>query len=143
MDPLQSLHIVDLLREREAEFVRVWQCEQDIQRLLHGAFLFDPPPPLPSLAKKKRPAKPRAGASPRLRRLRPDEHAYRVEYESKGETITGLTANFTFLQHLLELDPPALRVRRVETVRLGETGIAKPNQLLWKRDDEPAPDAPN
>lgn len=141
MDPLHSLHIVDLLREREAEFVRVWECEQEIQRLLHGAFHFDPPPPLPSLAKKKRPAKAAGGAPPRLRRLRGDEQAYRVEYDAQGETRTGLTANFAFLQNLLELDPPALRVRRVEAVRLDETETGAPGQLIWKREPEPGPGA--
>jgi hypothetical protein len=137
MDPLQSLHIVDLLREREAEFVRVWECEQEIQRILHGAFLFDPPPPLPSLAKPRRTRKVPAKAPLRLRRLRADEQAYRVHYEAQGETRTGLTANFAFLQDLIELDPPALRVTQVEAVHLDEAGTDPPGQLVWERETKP------
>ncbi len=138
MDPLQSLHIIDLLREREAEFVRVWECEQAIQGLLQGAFRFDPPPDLPSRAKPKRRRPADAVASPRLRRLRPDrEQAYRVEYDCEGTVRTSQTTNGDFLRSLLELDPPGLRVRRVDSVRLDADGNAVPVDLLWQREPEP------
>lgn len=137
MDPLQSLHITDLLREREAEFVRVWECEQAVQHLLHGAFRFDPPPDLPSRAKPKRPRAAAAVASLRLRRLRTDrEQAYRVEYDCEGTVRTSLTTNGDFLRSLLELDPPGLRVRRVESVRLEADGNAVPVETLWQREPE-------
>ena len=136
MDPLQSLHITDLLREREAEFVRVWESEQAIQTILGGAFRFAPPPNLPSRAKPRR-SRTAAAAPARLRRLRADqEQAYQVEYECAGATRTSLTTNGDFLRSLLELDPPGFRVRRVESVRLDPAGIAHAVSLLWQREPD-------
>jgi len=139
MDPLQSLHITDLLREREAEFVRVWEAEQAIQTILGGAFRFAPPPNLPSLAKPKRGRATNAPVAVRLRRLRADrEQAYQVEYECVGLAHTSLTTNGDFLRSLLELDPPGFRVRRVDTVRLDPAGAASAVSLLWQREPDPA-----
>ncbi|MBT7303912.1 MAG: hypothetical protein HN849_30550 [Victivallales bacterium] len=135
MDPLQSLQITDLLREREAEFVRIWECEQAIQAILHGAYHFEPPPDLPSRSKPKRRKKPRRKAPPRLRRLRRDrEHAYQVCYEHDGGARTSLTTNADFLRSLLTLDPAGFRIQRVESVRLTDTGEATPVSTLWQRD---------
>lgn len=138
MDPLQSLHITDLLREREAEFVRVWESEQAIQTILGGAFRFAPPPNLPSRAKPKRSRTADAPAPARLRRLRGDqEQAYQVEYECAGTIRTSLTTNGDFLRSLLELDPPGFRVRRVDAVCLDPTGAASAVSPLWQREPDP------
>jgi hypothetical protein len=136
MDPLQSLHITDLLREREAEFVRIWECEQAIQAIVQGAYVFDTPD-LPSRHKPKRSAKTRPKGTPRLRRLRGDrEHAYRVHYEHAGSTGASLTTNTDFLRSLLALDPPDFRLLLVESVRLDEQGEPVPVSRLWERESD-------
>jgi len=137
MDPLQSLHITDLLREREAEFVRIWECEQAIQAIVHGAYCFEPPLDLPSRHKPKRGKKSRAKAAPRLRRLRGDrEHAYQVQYEHDGGARSSLTTNTEFLRSLLALDPADFRIHAVETVRITDGGEATTVSTLWRREPE-------
>jgi hypothetical protein len=133
MDPLQSLHITDLLRKREAEFVRIWECERAVQAIVRGAYVFEAPD-LPSRRKPQRKRKATPKTTTHLRRLRRDrEHAYRVQYEHEGETRTGLTTDTEFLRSLLALDPPGFRVCRIESVRLGDTGETAPVSTLWKR----------
>ena len=137
MDPLQSLHITDLLREREAEFVRIWECERAIQAIVHGAYCFEAPADLPSRRKPKRGKKARAKAAPRLRRLRGDrEHAYQVQYEHDGGARSSLTTNTEFLRSLLALDPVGFRIQAVETVRITDTGETVPVATLWQRSPE-------
>ena len=92
----QDIRIIDLLFEREAEFLRVWEAEQAILKLLQGAsFPFPQPPDLPSLHKPVRHASP-SGKPPRLhaavpqKQLRPldstqGENAYQLRYLSKNE----------------------------------------------------------
>ncbi len=49
-----DISIIDLLRQRESEFVKVWSCEEGIRRLLGMVdYPFPDPPPLPSLRKLK------------------------------------------------------------------------------------------
>jgi hypothetical protein len=136
MDPLQSLHITDLLRKREAEFVRIWKCERAIQAIVQDAYVFDVPD-LPSRQKPRRSQKAKPKATPRLRRLRRDrEHAYQVHYEHAAATRTGLTTDTDFLRSLLALDPPGFRVSRIESVRLADTGETMPVSTLWERSPE-------
>ena len=51
-----SIEVIDLLHQREAEFIRVWECEQQIREMLPDFPIPPPPDDLPSRQKRVKPA---------------------------------------------------------------------------------------
>jgi hypothetical protein len=121
VDALDKTKLIDLLREREAAFVRVWECEQQINRVLGVPYPFPPPPPLPCLGKRKRSrrttAKRAATAVPSLRRLQGKrENAYHVHYELDGVHADTFQTDTELIRRLLATEIPGFRILRVDTV---------------------------
>ncbi len=138
----QEIRILDLLAYRDAEFLRVRECEDRIRQILGGAdFPFPPPPvPLPSAGRKGKPYRP-AGLSSAAARdsasrkasdsqekgplpleipplLSPQENCYRLVFLDKGETKVSYLQNPRQVQEMLSLTCPTFQVTCVETASL-------------------------
>ncbi|MGN0867855.1 MAG: hypothetical protein ACI4SG_09320 [Oligosphaeraceae bacterium] len=138
----QEIRILDLLAYRDAEFLRVRECEDRIRQILDGeAFPFPPPPvPLPSAGRKGKPFRPAGLASaakdPTSSRKAPSspgkdpvpleipplepprENCYRLVFLDKGETKVSYLQNPRQVQEMLSLACPTFQVTCVETASL-------------------------
>ena len=157
----QEIRIIDLLAHREAEFLRVSECEEQIRALLEGNDFPFPPPPivLPSdgrtNAKKawrpqglivpKAPAKkpgrrdaaaptPAQTATPCLvpPLLAPTENAYLVHYQEKDKGGTSFLDTPAQVQALLELACESFRVTKVEAVQFHSLDEYQPTRTIWE-----------
>lgn len=141
MNPQDSILIARLLREREAAFVTVWECEDRIRRILQGANL--PLPAAPDLPSRRRrsvaPRRPPALAAGTVRRRHGGEDAYRLTCVCRGQPCVSLTDDADSVRALLALPPTALAVLRIETVSLDEEGAATVIECLWNAPDAPRP----
>lgn len=140
-----SIDFVDLLRRREAEFVTVWKCEQEVRRVLGiQDFPFSPPPELPSRRKISRPSVKKHGGESteeishgrkEIRKLRPDtETAYRIEYINGGVTENSYQVDRDLVMTLLAVSGGDFRVVKVETVFFKGVEDWKSVEVLWKDD---------
>lgn len=140
MIPRDQTMILDLLRQREQEFVRVWECEKLILAILGQPYPFPSPPPLPSL-RRQPPTKAGGGASPvgsvtpgvpRLRRLQKGrENAYRVHCRCDDRTVISLQVDTEFLMRLLDVREPEFNVVKVEAGLLLPDGAFEVTEMLW------------
>ena len=148
----EEIEILDLLRQREAEFVRVWQCEDGICRLLGlSAFPFGGPPELPSRIKGKRMVtvaalrrknagdRPQAGGlsvkAPAIRKLQNGEDAYRVVYEHRGSSEASFQADGDLLRRLFMVEGDEFRILSIETVRFRTLEDWDSLAVLWQRNE--------
>lgn len=143
-----EIQIIDLLARREAEFLRVWACEQEISRLLEGAaFPFPPTTTLPSHARGPRkklkvgltptpqPAQADPGAGPlQLRRLRSPENACRLTYTFKGEEFSSFSTDQEFISKLHRLRCADFKLRRVEAGCYRSIEDFAMTEILWQTD---------
>ena len=143
MDLSGKIRLADLLLQRDEAFVRVAECERQIQDLLGAPYPFPPPPELPSLRRKK-PAKAKppaaAGGVPRgafrLRALkRPQENAYRVEYQRGDRSGASFLADAELLRRLLPLDRPEFRITAVAAVQVRAPDDYTVVESLWGAGD--------
>ena len=161
----QEIRVIDLLARREAEFLRVNECEEQIRALLGGSDFPFPPPPvvLPSdgrtNAKKawrppglvvpktpaKKPGRRDAAATPPVQPdtsclvpplLAPNENAYLVHYQEKDKEGTSFLDTPTQVQALLELACESFRVTKVEAVQFHSLDEYQPTRTIW---EPPAP----
>lgn len=145
-----EIEIIDLLARREAEFLRVRACEQEISQLLEGAsFPFPPPPPLPSrvggVRKKLKvslvPASPEPEVSGPvllpLRRLAPGENAFRLTYAFKGEEQCSFSTDLEFIGKLPRLHCADFRLVRVEAGCYRYPGDFVLTEVLWPEASRP------
>ena len=163
----QEIRVIDLLARREAEFLRVSECEEQIRALLGGSDFPFPPPPvvLPSdgrtnakkawrpqgLAVPRPPAKKPGGrreaaqppsqpapcAFPELHA--PDENAYLVHYFEKGkEETTSVLDSPAQVQTLLDLACETFRVIKVEAVFLRTMTDYQVTRTLWEASGQQA-----
>jgi hypothetical protein len=153
-----DISIIELLRQRESEFVKLWACEEGIRRLLGMVdYPFPAPPPLPSLRKSRSrkasrqlpgaaesSAKAAAAAATskpplRLRALQaPNENAYRIVFR-RGNVIDSSFQNDPELIRILygiELETFALL--SIETVSFSSLSHWRVVAELWQ-DAESAP----
>ena len=144
-----EIEIIDLLARREAEFLRVRACEQEISQLLEGAsFPFPPPPALPSHVRGARkklkvdlapPALPDpdvSGSGPLpLRRLGPGENACRLTYAFKGEEHSSFSTDLEFIGKLPRLHCADFRLVRVEAGCYRDPGDFVVTEVLWPAAD--------
>lgn len=141
MNPQDHIRITHLLREREAAFVTVWECEDRIRRILRGAdYPFPPPPDLPS--RRRRPGTPGAPAAPgpgNLRRRRETEDAYRLTCLCRGQPREALTDDADTVRALLAAPPEVLSVLRIDTVSLNDDGTRRVVECLWSAPSAPGP----
>jgi len=121
MPEVPQIRINALLLEREALFVRIHGIERAASVLLREPYPFTRPP-LPSDVRGKR--KPAArvarhdGAATKasLRKLEPEETAYRVTYRQFGQTRVETHESADALRTLLGAQSAQLQVLTLETV---------------------------
>ena len=147
----EEIEILGLLRLREAEFVKVWQCEDGICRLLGlSDFPFGGPPELPSRIKGKRTVtvgslrRRNAGdkaqmsgvsvKAPAIRKLQSGEDAYRVVYEHRGSTEASFQTDGELLRKLFMVEGGDFKVKSIETVRFRTLEDWDSLAVLWQCD---------
>lgn len=140
MDALQNTQIIDLLRRREAEFVRVWKCEQAVIGILGMPdYPFAPPPDLPSLHNTERKAverqRKRAAASPKaelpVRSLNDAENAYRIVYVCRGRQGVSFQRDRELVASLVATISEDFAVKSVETVLFVNLDKWKKVDTVW------------
>jgi hypothetical protein len=139
----QEIRILDLLAVRDAEFLRVRECEDKIRQILGGHDFPFPAPPvtLPSASRKgkptrfpgvavvangsKKPPRPPESSSSGdgadctlvVPPLDPaTENAYRIVFQDKGETKVSYLQSTRDLQEMLRLACPTFQITCLETV---------------------------
>jgi len=153
-----DISIIDLLRQRESEFVRVWSCEEGIRRLLGMVdYPFPDPPPLPSLRKIKNrkasrrlpdiqeslPAANAAAHPPKapqaIRHLQPPtENAYRIVFR-RGPIVDSTFQNDPELIKILYgLTLADFTLLSVETVSFTTLSNWRVVAELWKNGEATA-----
>ncbi len=135
MPDARQIRVNQLLLEREAQFVRVYDLEQAAAQILGEPYPFTKPP-LPSDQRRKAKAAPRATASARdhLRRLEEGEAAFRVTYRHCGRECIEEHDNPDALRALVAAQGARLVVDRIETLRGDGTSAA----VLYRRADDAA-----
>ncbi|RRK01321.1 hypothetical protein Ga0100231_000410 [Opitutaceae bacterium TAV4] len=124
-----TIRINELLLAREAQFVRVYDLETQINTLLGGDPYPFTRPLLPSDQRrkpgKKSPLRVHPDALPSVRQLDPGagETAYRVTYTQHGKTVTEDHDLPDALRTLLASQGAQLRILRIET--LDATGATR------------------
>lgn len=132
-----EIRIIDLLTQREAEYLRVHQCEERIRALLgpDTPFPFPPPPsPLASSGRisakrawqpgkpvrsghRETPAPSAGNCTVAVRDLvAPQENAYCIGYVDNGTPKTGFLNTLASLRALLELDCGTFRINTIDTI---------------------------
>lgn len=154
MEKRDDIAILDLLRQREAELVKVWQCEEAICGILGvSSYPFEGAPMLPSRVKGKRTVKVgvsgrsgvRGGASgssalsskdtsslPGIRKLRFGEDAYRVVFEHCGERETSFQTDGDLIRKLFLLVGDDFKIELVETVVFRDLEDWDSQEELWR-----------
>ena len=135
------IEVIDLLREREAEFLRVWQCEQKVLQLLGvEEFPFSPPPDLPSrrkvvkgAAKASVPKKETVAAAPQndISRLEAGENAYRLVFVYNGKEESSFQTDRELIRNLLTIKSAEFELLSVETVKLTDMEHWERIRPLW------------
>lgn len=135
------IEVIDLLREREAEFLRVWQCEQKVLQLLGvEEFPFSPPPDLPSrrkvvkgAAKASAPKKETVAAAPQndIARLEAGENAYRLVFVYNGKEESSFQTDRELIRNLLTIKSAEFELLSVETVKLTDMEHWERRRPIW------------
>ena len=121
-----SIEVIDLLHQREAEFIRVWKCEQQIREMLPDFPIPPPPDDLPSRQKrvksaaKKTPSPedaPASKASQAIRKLVPgEENAYRLVFLYNNEQQSSFQQDRELVRTLVNVKTADFVILSVETV---------------------------
>lgn len=128
----QRVQIDDLLLQREAQLLRVHDCEAAIEEILGQAYPFPDPPPLPSRQKRRRPskaarAKKTGGPKPlALPPLSEGETAYRLIYRDSGHERSEEHMDAEALERWLDRPHRSIEVLGIQTI--GADG--KPRRTL-------------
>lgn len=117
MPDAQQLRLNQLLLEREAQFVRVYDLEQAAARILGEPYPFITPP-LPSDQRRKPKAASRSAAATRhgLRPLEEGETLFRVTYRHLERELTEEHDDLSALRSLCAAQGARLTVLRIETL---------------------------
>ncbi len=139
------IEVIDLLREREVEFMRVWECEQKIRQLLGVEdFPFAEPPDLPSRRKvakvaartttpKKEKETSASTSENEIARLEQGENAYRLVFIYNGKEDCSFQADRELVRNLLSIKSAEFVLQAVETVSLTDLEHWEKKRLLWSR----------
>ena len=141
MKPADHILLAQLLREREAAFVTVWECELRIRRRLGGGeFPFPAPPDLPAQRRHLRPAPVAPRSTPAtVRRLRVGEDAYRLTCLYRGARCEALRDTPDVVRALAPGAPDDLTLLRLDTVALDPAGVPALVECLWSVDAAEGP----
>ena len=116
----ELIAINGLLIERETALAGASALELQVSKILGQDYPFAPLPiELPSTRKRKpvrSPKRARKKGPPKIRRLRNDEAAYRVQTLQNGELIQEDLPEFKPFEHLLLEPLPQVQIRKVETI---------------------------
>lgn len=122
----QTIHVNELLLEREELFLRIHRVEHEVARILGSAYPF-PSVELPSTRRSKRkvstarPAQASADSPSKpalvLRRLEADENRYRVTYRQFSKVLVEEHADFEAVRTLLACQSSDLEVQKIETLQ--------------------------
>ena len=151
MTARKEIEILDLLRQREAEFVKIWQCEDGICRLLGlSDFPFGGAPDLPSRKKGKRTVSlaslrkkdagndaegdAKVGKAPPVRKLQGNEDAYRVVFEHNGASEVTFQTDGELLRKLFLVEDTDFKMLSIETVEFHSLEDWKSIEILWSRE---------
>ena len=144
--------VIDLLRQREAELVKVWECEESIRNLLGVTdFPYPAVPDLPSRRKVAKGASRRAvrrsvacgddetppegvPSAPPLRRLEGDETAYRLEFESRGRRESSFQTELDGVRKLFQIRSGEFTMLKVETVVFRSVDDWDLKETLWSKE---------
>ena len=143
--------VIDLLRQREVELVKVWECEEGIRNLLGITdFPYPAVPDLPSRRKTLRGASRRVvrrrdasgeevareGASfvPPLRHLMEGETAYRLEFESRGRLESSFQTDLDGVRKLFQIRSDEFAMLKVETVLFRSVDDWDLKETLWAKE---------
>ena len=144
--------VIDLLRQREAELVKVWECEEGIRKLLGVTdFPYPAVPDLPSRRKVAKGASRRAvrrsvacgddetppegvPSAPPLRRLEGDETAYRLEFESRGRRESSFQTELDGVRKLFQIRSGEFTMLKVETVVFRSVDAWDLKETLWSKE---------
>ena len=144
--------VIDLLRQREAELVKVWECEEGIRNLLGVTdFPYPAVPDLPSRRKVAKGASRRAvrrgggcvdaatgqdaaPSAPPLRRLEGDETAYRLEFESRGRRESSFQTELDGVRKLFQIRSDEFTMLKVETVLFRSVDDWELKETLWVKE---------
>lgn len=145
--------VIDLLRRREAELVRVWECEEGIRTLLGiQDFPYPAVPDLPSRRKASKGASRRvvrrrdvsadgtggsvSGTSvPALRRLAEGETCYRLEFVSRGRRESSFQTDLEGVRKLFQIRSDDFTLLNVSTVCLRSVDDWDMKETLWERQE--------
>ena len=142
------IEVIDLLREREAEFMRVWRCEQEIRQLLGVEdFPFSAPPELPSRRKvvkgaarastpKKDKEAPVSNPQNDIARLGAGENAYRLVFAYNGEEESSFQTDRELIRNLLAIKSAEFELKTIEAVSFKDMEHWERKRLIWSRNDE-------
>ena len=152
MISLEETIVIDLLRQREAELVKVWECEEGIRNLLGVTdFPYPAVPDLPSRRKVAKGASRRAvrrgggcvdaatgqdaaPSAPPLRRLEGDETAYRLEFESRGRRESSFQTELDGVRKLFQIRSSEFTMLKVETVVFRTVDDWDLKATLWSKE---------
>ncbi|MBQ7652522.1 MAG: hypothetical protein IJS15_16300 [Victivallales bacterium] len=142
------IEVIDLLREREVEFMRVWQCEQEIRQLLGVEdFPFAEPPDLPSRRKvakgAARTAAPKKekessvnSAENSVARLEQGENAYRLVFIYNGKEDCSFQTDRELVRNLLSINSSEFVMEAVEAVSFVDMEHWEIKRQIWSRKNE-------
>lgn len=145
MEVQANIQIVDLMRRRETELQRVWECERAIRGTLGGGdFPFPLPPELPS-RQAARPGRGRDSSAsvslPMVRRLKTEnEDAYRVHLVTSRGDYTTLTDDPEVVRSAFCLPDTCLKIRSVETISFAADDSLVVTAVLYREEDPAAAD---
>lgn len=124
MPDAQQLCINQLLLEREAQFVRVYDLEQAATRVLGEPYpFFKPPLPSDQRRKAKAASRPAAAARHGLRQLEDGETVFRVTYRHLARELTEQPDDLPALRSPCSTQGARLTILRIET--LDDNGTVK------------------
>lgn len=131
----QQILINGLLLQREELFLRIHELESAADAILGEPYPFVRPVlPSDNRGKRKAGATARAAAKDPLRRLEPDEAAFRVTYRRFGQTVQEEHDEVDALRTLLTAQGKTLVVTRIETIDLA----GRTKAILLERADTTA-----
>ena len=138
MNPPTPTHVTDLLRQREQQFVRIWECESTINSIVGEDYAFPTPPELQSRRATEPVPRHDGGRKKRkstrrlLRGLRDGiENAYRITFEVSGTEHVSFQDDVAFLRRIMRLQAPEVAVRRVESIAFRSLQDFSVVETLW------------
>ena len=137
MTPLEQIQLVDLLHQREREFIRIWQSEQKLREILPD-YPLPPPPDLPSRFKPvtKKPAAKPTPPAPRhiLRELLPDngENVYKVVFRLKGEQQESFQIDRDLLERLIAVPSEEFQPLSIQAIDYRSPEDYTVKETIWE-----------